>query len=109
VGVVTLTGSVADMKITLEQLIEKELKPYVKKIDVEAFYAEGYLFFPASLLSPHYVKSFRLFQSIIYSIQISLYKLSNALLIMKITSKYKYNFEIDLYTSRFTNRCIEII
>lgn len=38
-----MTGSVADMKITLEQLIEKELKPYVKKVDVEAFYAEGFL------------------------------------------------------------------
>ncbi|MES0857848.1 acyl-CoA dehydrogenase family protein, partial [Geobacillus sp. G4] len=28
---------------TLEQLIEKELKPYVKKIDAEGFYQEQYL------------------------------------------------------------------
>ncbi|MBD8015978.1 acyl-CoA dehydrogenase family protein [Planococcus wigleyi] len=29
--------------LTLEQIIEQELKPYVKKIDTEAFYAEGFL------------------------------------------------------------------
>jgi alkylation response protein AidB-like acyl-CoA dehydrogenase len=38
-----MASSIMEKKSTLEQLIEQELKPYVKKIDVEAFYAESFL------------------------------------------------------------------
>lgn len=34
---------ILSQKSILEKLIEEELKPYVKKIDTEAFYAEGFL------------------------------------------------------------------
>ncbi|KIL51827.1 acyl-CoA dehydrogenase family protein [Jeotgalibacillus soli] len=38
-----MAKSGVDKSSTLEQLIEQELKPYVKKIDVDAFYAESFL------------------------------------------------------------------
>lgn len=36
-------SDIIDKKSTLERLIEEELKPYVKKIDTEAYYAERFL------------------------------------------------------------------
>lgn len=35
--------SVLDKRVLLTEIIERELKPYVKKIDVDAFYAERFL------------------------------------------------------------------
>ena len=38
-----MASSIVERTGILEQIIEQELKPYVKKIDVEAFYAESFL------------------------------------------------------------------
>lgn len=38
-----MTKSIADKKELLKDLIEQELKPYVKQIDLDAFYAESFL------------------------------------------------------------------
>ncbi|MGE7121650.1 acyl-CoA dehydrogenase family protein [Peribacillus sp. NPDC046944] len=38
-----MESCLVDKKPMIEQLIEKELRPFVKKIDAEAFYAEGFL------------------------------------------------------------------
>lgn len=38
-----MTKSVVDKKELLKDLIEQELKPYVKQIDLDAFYAESFL------------------------------------------------------------------
>lgn len=38
-----MTKSTVDKKELLKDLIEQELKPYVKKIDLDAFYAESFL------------------------------------------------------------------
>lgn len=38
-----MTKSVVDKKVLLKDLIECELKPYVKQIDLDAFYAESFL------------------------------------------------------------------
>jgi len=39
----TMGGRTAGLKPDLEKIIEKELKPFVRKIDSEAFYAKNYL------------------------------------------------------------------
>lgn len=38
-----MSKNVVEKPIILEKIIEQELKPYIKKIDVEAFYAESFL------------------------------------------------------------------
>lgn len=38
-----MTKSIVDKKEVLKDLIEQELKPYVKQIDLDAFYAESFL------------------------------------------------------------------
>ena len=38
-----MAKSIVEKDSTLDQLIDQELKPYVKKIDVDAFYAESFL------------------------------------------------------------------
>jgi len=38
-----ITGSGASREIVLEQLVQQQLKPFVKKIDAEAYYAAAYL------------------------------------------------------------------
>jgi alkylation response protein AidB-like acyl-CoA dehydrogenase len=38
-----MNKNVVEQTSTLDRIIEEELKPYVKRVDVEAFYAEGFL------------------------------------------------------------------
>ncbi|MFD6440366.1 hypothetical protein ACFWDG_11265 [Peribacillus sp. NPDC060186] len=39
----TTESCIVDNYSTIQALIEKELRPYVKKIDADAFYAEDFL------------------------------------------------------------------
>ena len=43
IGGVIMNNFTLEKSKILKDLIEQELKPYVKKIDAEAFYAESFL------------------------------------------------------------------